>query len=74
VTHNLALTNVVLQCLLIASTATAVWFATRRKFNRHCLLMRVSVGVQIVLIAALMAPSLSTYVSHWSGWSWFTLR
>jgi len=71
-TRSLALTNFILQCLLIVTTLTAVWFARRRRFNRHCLVMRVSVAVQIILIAALMAPSLSAYLTHWSGWSWFT--
>jgi uncharacterized membrane protein YozB (DUF420 family) len=71
-TRNLAILNVVLQVLLIVAAATAFWLARRRKLNRHCLVMRVSVGVQIILIAALMARSLSAYLSHWSGWSWFT--
>lgn len=71
-TRNLAILNVVLQILLMVAAATAFWLAKRRRFKRHCLVMRVSVAVQIILIAALMAPSLSAYLSHWSGWSWFT--
>lgn len=71
-TRNLAILNVVLQMLLIVAAATAFWLAKRRRFNRHCLVMRVSLAVQIILIAALMAPSLSAHLSHWSGWSWFT--
>jgi uncharacterized membrane protein YozB (DUF420 family) len=70
-TRSLALTNVILQCVLIVGALAAVYLARSRRFNRHCLVMRVSVGVQIILIAALMAPSLSAYLSHWSGWSWF---
>ena len=71
-TRSLALTNVILQCLLIAGALTGFWLARRRRLKRHCLVMRVMVGVQIVLIAALMAPSLNAYGTHWSGWSWFT--
>jgi hypothetical protein len=71
-TRNLAVLNVGLQVLLIAGALVAFWLAKRRRFNRHCLIMRVSLGVQIILIAALMAPSLSAYLAHWSGWSWFT--
>jgi uncharacterized membrane protein YozB (DUF420 family) len=71
-TSGLALTNTVLQVVLIAAALTAFLLARRRKFNRHCLIMRVSVAVQIILVATLMAPSLSTYLSHWGGWSWFT--
>ena len=71
-TSSLALANVVLQVVLIAAALTAFLFARRRRLKRHCLIMRVSVGVQIVLIAALMAPSLGAYLRHWSGWSWFT--
>jgi hypothetical protein len=56
----------------MVAAATAFWLARRRKFKRHCLVMRVSVAVQIILIAALMAPSLSAYLTHWGGWSWFT--
>jgi uncharacterized membrane protein YozB (DUF420 family) len=73
-TSSLALTNLVLQVALIVTALAAYLLARRRRFKRHCLVMRVSVGVQIVLIAALMAPSLSAYVSHWSGWSWFTVE
>jgi hypothetical protein len=71
-TSGLALTNLVLQVALIVTALAAYLLARRRRFKRHCLVMRVSVGVQIILIAALMAPSLSAYVNHWSGWSWFT--
>jgi hypothetical protein len=71
-TRNLALTNVVVQCVLIATTLVAFWLAHRRRLKRHCLVMRVTVGVEIILIGALMAPSLAAYVNNWSGWSWFT--
>ncbi len=71
-TSSLALINTVLQIVLIVVALVAFLLARRRKFNRHCLIMRVAVAAQVVLVAALMAPSLSSYLSHWGGWSWFT--
>jgi hypothetical protein len=71
-TRGLALTNIILQVLLIVTAGVAFWLARRRRLKRHCLVMRIAVGVQIILIGALMAPSLGAYVSTWSGWSRFT--
>ena len=67
-----ALTNTILQVVLIVMTLGAVWLARKRRLKRHCLVMRITIGVQIVLVAALMAPSLATYIRYWAGWSWFT--
>ena len=71
-TRGLALTNVIIQCVLIVMAAAAYWLARRRRLKRHCLVMRIAVGVQIVLIAVLMVPSLAAYLRHWDGWSRFT--
>jgi hypothetical protein len=71
-TPGLALTNVILQVLLIVGTLTAFALARRRRLKIHCLVMRVMVGIEIILIAALMAPSLAAYARNWSGWSPFT--
>ena len=71
-TRGLALTNVIIQCLLIVMAAVAFWLARRRRLKRHCLVMRIAVGVQIVLIAVLMVPSMAGYLRHWDGWSRFT--
>ena len=71
-TADLALTNVVLQCVLIVVAGVAFWFARRRRLKRHCLVMRIGIGVQIILIGALMAPSLAGFLSPWGGWSRFT--
>jgi hypothetical protein len=70
-TSSLALTNTILQVVLIVATFVAVGLARTRRFKRHCLVMRVSVAVQIILIGALMAPSLAGYLRNWIGWSWF---
>ena len=71
-TRTLATTNVILQVLLMVAALTAFMLARRRHFDRHCLIMRVSIGVEIILIAGLMAPSFAAYINAWSGWSWFT--
>jgi hypothetical protein len=71
-TSGLALANLILQVALIVAAVGALSLATKRKLKRHCLVMRVAVGVQIVLIAALMAPALAARVRIWDGWSWFS--
>lgn len=73
-TSSLALANTILQVVLIATALTGFLLARKRRFKRHCLVMRTSVAIQIVLIAALMAPSLGAYLSTWGGWSWFTVE
>jgi hypothetical protein len=70
--RGLALTNLILQILLIATAGVAFWLARRRRLGRHCLVMRIAIGVQIILVGALMAPRLSVFLSNWSGWSRFT--
>ena len=70
-THKLALVNLILQVALIVAAFGALWLATKKKLKVHCLVMRVAVGVQIVLIAVLMAPALAARVRIWDGWSWF---
>jgi hypothetical protein len=72
VTRGLALTNVVLQALLFGAASVGVWLAARRRFTWHCWVMRSAVVGQLLLVAFIMAPSLSAYVGHWSGWSVFT--
>jgi hypothetical protein len=71
-TSSLALANLILQVALIVLAFGALWLATKKRLTHHCLVMRVAVGVQIVLIAALMAPALAARVRIWDGWSWFS--
>jgi hypothetical protein len=70
-TSSLALTNTILQVLLIVAALIAFGLARTRRFKRHCLTMRISVAVQVILIGALMAPSMAAYLRNWAGWSWF---
>jgi hypothetical protein len=71
VTKNVATVNLVLQAILIAGVFVGAALAWRRKFRWHCLVMRVLMGAQILLIGVIMAPQLARYVRHWSGFSAF---
>lgn len=69
VTRNVALFNLVVQGILIAGVFAGAFLARKRRFGRHCLVMRVLMGVQLLLIGIIMAPQLARYVSNWSGLS-----
>jgi hypothetical protein len=72
VTKNVAIFNLVAQAILIAGVCVAAWLARRRKFGRHCLLMRVLMGAQILLIGIIMAPQFARDLRGQSGFSAFT--
>jgi hypothetical protein len=74
VTKNVALFNLVVQATLIAGVFAGTFLARTRRFGRHCLIMRVLMGVQILLIGIIMAPQFARYVSNWSGFSAFTVE
>jgi hypothetical protein len=74
VTRNVALFNLAVQVILIAGVFAGAFVARRRKFGRHCLIMRVLMGAQILLIGIIMAPQLARYTSNWSGFSMFTVE
>ncbi len=73
-TRGLALVNLILQVALLVAAAAAFWLAWKRRLKRHCLVMRVAIGVQIVLIAALMAPAFAARIRIWDGWSRFSVE
>jgi hypothetical protein len=72
VTKNVAIFNLVMQVVLIVGVCVGAWLARRRKFGRHCLLMRVLMGAQILLIGVIMAPQLVRYLRGQSGFSTLT--
>jgi hypothetical protein len=72
VTKNVATFNLIVQAILVVGVCIGAWLARRRKFDRHCLLMRVLMGGQILMIGVIMAPQLVRYTRHWSGFSAFT--
>ncbi len=74
VTKSVATFNLVVQVVLIAGVFAGAWLAWRRKLGRHCLFMRVLMGVQILLIGIIMAPQLARYVRTWGGFSAFTVE
>jgi hypothetical protein len=74
VTKNVATFNLVVQAVLIAGVFVGAWLGWRHKFGRHCLVMRVLMGTQILLIGLIMAPQLARYLRHWSGFSTFTVE
>ena len=74
VTKGVATFNLVIQVILIVGALTGATLAWKHKFSRHCLLMRVLMGAQILVIGIIMAPQLSRYVSHWHGFSTFNVE
>jgi hypothetical protein len=71
VTRNLAVFNLVVQLVLILGVFVGAYLGRTRRFSRHCLLMRLLMSGQILLIAIVMAPQLGRYLSNWSGFSAF---
>jgi hypothetical protein len=68
---TLALINLCIQVALIVAALAGLYLAKRRRLKRHCLTMRTSMGLQILAVIFVMAPSLAGYVNSWRGWSWF---
>ncbi len=48
--------NLALQLILVAALGVAVFLAKRKRFQRHCLVLRLAVAAQILAILALMSP------------------
>jgi hypothetical protein len=69
VTKNVATFNLVVQAVLIAGVLVGAWLARTHKLKRHCLVMRVLMGAQILLIGIIMAPQLGRFARGWSGFS-----
>jgi hypothetical protein len=61
-TPHLALFNAILQAALIVAVIAGAYMAARRKYRRHCLLLRITMGVQILSIIFLMLPSFWRYL------------
>jgi hypothetical protein len=74
VTPHVALANLIIQCVLVVWVAVGSSIALRRRYRRHCLIMRSAVAVQALSIGIIMAPSLASYVAHLSGWSRFVIE
>lgn len=66
-----ALVNLVVQVVIAAGALGGAFLGMRRRFGRHCLMMRILMAVQILAIALVMAPSVAAYIDNWSGLSGF---
>ena len=54
------LLNIALQLILAAALCAAVFLAKKKRFQRHCLVLRLAVAAQIIAILALMSPVMGT--------------
>jgi putative membrane protein len=54
--------NLALQLILAATLCAAVFLAKKKRFQRHCLVLRLAVAAQIFAILALMSPVMGTIV------------
>lgn len=59
---TLAMANIAVQVLLLILVSVAVYFAKKRRFDKHCTIIRITVPVQIIAIIAVMLPSMSGYI------------
>jgi len=60
--RTLATANLVVQLVLIVLVIGAVYLARKGRVTRHCTIVRGAVVVQIIMILAVMLPSLLGYI------------
>ncbi len=74
-TQTLTLINYIVQFILIALVIYSGYRAKyKRDLQRHCLHMRVGVGILIVTMAVVMLPSLLGYTGSRIPLSWFYIE
>jgi len=61
---TLALMNLAVQLFLILLLNYAAFFAKKRDLNKHCNIIRIAAGIQIVAIVAVMWESLLGYLGN----------
>ena len=62
---TLAVANLIAQLLLILAVfVAAYWVIRRRALGKHCIIMMVSVPLQIITIAGVMLPSMLGYIKN----------
>lgn len=59
-----AMVNLTLQVLLIMTISGAVFLAKKRNLGKHCVVMRIAVLLQIIVITGVMLPSMLGYIEH----------
>lgn len=61
-TKSPAMANIAVQVLLLFLLFAAVYLAKKKRFDKHCTVIRIAVLVQIIAIIAVMLPSLPGYL------------
>jgi hypothetical protein len=56
--QTIVASNLILQLILTAALAFAVFLAKKKNFQKHCLVLRLTVTAQILAILALMSPAM----------------
>jgi putative membrane protein len=57
-----AMVNLSIQVLLILTVSGAVFLAKKRNLGKHCIVMKISVLLQLIAIAVVMLPSMLGYI------------
>lgn len=74
VTRGVAVFDLAAQAALIVGVLAGAYLGRKREFRPHCLVMRVLMGGQILLIGVIMAPQLGRYLRDWNGFSAFAVE
>ncbi len=56
--QTMVASNLILQLILAAALAFAVFLAKKKNLQKHCLVLRLAVTAQILAILALMSPAM----------------
>ncbi|MDQ1261213.1 MAG: hypothetical protein QG575_394 [Euryarchaeota archaeon] len=56
--QTMVASNFILQLILVAALAFAVFLAKKKSFQRHCLILRLAVAAQILAVLVLMSPAM----------------
>ncbi|MEI8002913.1 MAG: hypothetical protein WCG94_01105 [Methanothrix sp.] len=56
--QTMVASNLILQLILAAALAFAVFLAKKKNFQKHCLVLRLAVTAQILAVLALMSPAM----------------
>ena len=56
--QTLVASNLILQLILAAALGFAVFLAKKKNFQKHCLVLRLAVTAQIMIVLALMSPAM----------------
>jgi uncharacterized membrane protein YozB (DUF420 family) len=66
--HGWQFANLIVQAVLFVGVCIGAALAATHKYGRHCLFMRVVVGLQVVAIGVFMIVPLKRWVGDYRGW------